>query len=91
MELVSEEDKQPVPVSVVALRAESYSADRRAVVISLQTKYSTAERKYSVPVACFDDLILDLHRLNATARGEQPANGDQGEPLPPLFLPEAAE
>jgi hypothetical protein len=88
---VSEEEKQPVPISVVALRAESYAADRNAVVISLRTKYSTAERKYSVPVECFHDLIVDLHRLNAVTSGEQPATSDQGEPLLPLPMPEAAE
>jgi hypothetical protein len=35
------------------------------VVISLTTKYSTAERTYSVPLECFDDLVVDLQRLNA--------------------------
>ena len=53
------------PVSVSSLRAEAYSADDKTVVISLTTKYSTAERTYSVPLKCFDDLVLDLQRLNA--------------------------
>ena len=54
-----------LPVSVVALRAQAYSPDDKIVVISLTTKYSTAERTYSVPLACFDDLVVDLQRLNA--------------------------
>jgi hypothetical protein len=29
------------------------------------TKYSAAERKYSVPVECFYEFIVDLKRLNA--------------------------
>jgi hypothetical protein len=61
---------ESLPVSIVGLRAESYSADGRSVVISLRTKFSTAERKYSVPIECFHDLILDLQRLNGT-----PASG----------------
>ena len=54
-----------LPVSVVAVRAQAYSPDDQTVVISLTTKYSTAERTYSVPLGCLDDLVLDLQRLNA--------------------------
>jgi hypothetical protein len=57
-----------VPISVIALRADDYSPDGKNVIISLTTKYSTADRKYSVPVECFQDLIVDLQRLNAAAR-----------------------
>jgi hypothetical protein len=52
-------------VSVIALRADAYSPDGN-VVISLRTKFSSAERKYSVPIECFHDLIVDLQRLNAS-------------------------
>lgn len=55
------------PISVIALRADDYSADGKAVTISLTTKYSAAERKYSVPVECLRDLVADLQRLNADA------------------------
>ena len=89
---MSEEEKHAVPVSVVALRAESYSADGDNIVISLRTKYSTAERRYSVPVECFRDLIVDLHRLNAALGGERLDKADdQAEPLLPLDTPIAAE
>ena len=57
---------ETVPVSVIALRADAYSSDGKNVIISLTTKYSTAERKYSVPLECFYDLIVDLQRLNAS-------------------------
>jgi hypothetical protein len=60
---VSEQEKQSTLVSVVALRAESRSVDGKNIVISLRTKYSTAERKYSVPLECFQDFIVDLQRL----------------------------
>jgi len=53
------------PIRVASLRAEAYSADEKTVVISLTTKHSTAERTYCVPLKCFDDLVLDLQRLNA--------------------------
>ena len=54
-----------LPVTVVALRAESYSTDGN-VIISLRTAFSKAERKYSVPLECFHDFIVDLQRLNAS-------------------------
>jgi len=89
---VSEQEKEAVPVSVIALRAESYSAGGDNIVVSLRTKYSTAERKYSVPVECFQDLIVDLQRLNASKPNESPDKAnDQGEPLLPLEMPVAAE
>lgn len=55
------------PISVIALRADGYSPDGKNVIISLTTKYSAAERKYSLPIECFHDLIVDLQRLNAAA------------------------
>ena len=58
---------QDSPISVIALRADDYSPDGRTVTISLTTKYSAAERKYSIPVECLRDLIVDLQRLNAAA------------------------
>jgi hypothetical protein len=89
---VNEEEKQQIPVSVVALRAESYSADGDSIVVSLRTKYSTAERKYSVPVECFYDLIVDLRRLNASAPSKQTDEpSEKGEPLLPFDRPIAAE
>jgi hypothetical protein len=60
------QDTKPA-ISVVALRAEGLSLDGKNVVISLTTKYSTSERKYSVPVECLQDLIVDLKRLDAAA------------------------
>ena len=79
-------------VSVTALRAEGYSADDGNIVISLRTKYSTAERRYSVPLECLRDLVVDLRRLSMSAPGE-PADkaGSEVEPLLPLELPIAAE
>jgi hypothetical protein len=56
-----------IPISVSALRADDYSPDGKNVIISLTTSYSNTERKYSVPVECFADLIVDLRRLNAAA------------------------
>jgi hypothetical protein len=61
---------ETLPVSIVALRAEGYSPDGNNVVISLRTKFSSAERKYLVPLECFHDLIVDLQRLNANKSAE---------------------
>jgi hypothetical protein len=79
---VSEKVDQPSVVSVVALRAEGYSPDGD-VVISLQTKYSTAERKYSIPIECFQDLIVDLRRLSlSTPVALANTDTDKKPPLP---------
>jgi hypothetical protein len=61
---------ETLSVSVVALRAEGYSSDGNSVIISLRTKFSSAERKYSVPLECFHDLIVDLQRLNTNKSAE---------------------
>ena len=89
---MSEKVEQRVSVSVVAVRAESYSAADDSIVISLRTKYSTAERTYSVPVECLQDLIVDLRRLSSSAPAAPGEKVDsQTEPLLPLELPVAAE
>jgi hypothetical protein len=66
MDTVNEHVRKSAAVSVVSLRAESLSADGDNIVISLRTKYPTAERKYSIPRKCLQDLIVDLKRLNAS-------------------------
>jgi len=79
---LSEKADQTV-VHVVGLRAEAYSAEGE-VIVSLQTKLSTAERKYSIPVECFRDLIVDLQRLSLStlvARAET-NNTETRLPLP---------
>jgi len=76
-------DDKTTPISVSALRADDYSPDGKNVIISLMTSFSTAERKYSVPIECFADLIVDLRRLNSTAiatsikTGNKPAVGQK--------------
>jgi hypothetical protein len=84
-------EKMP-PVSVVALRAEGYSAGGADIVLSLRTKYSTAERIYSVPLECFWDLVIDLRRLSVSTPGATSETADsEAEPQLPLPLPAAAE
>jgi len=89
---MSEKVEQRLPVSAVALRAESYSAADDSIVISIRTRYSTAERTYSVPVECFQDLIVDLRRLSLSAPTAPCEKADSKiEPLLPLELQVAAE
>ena len=73
-------------ISVIALRADDYSPDGKNVIISLTTKYSAAERKYSVPVECFRDLIVDLQRLNAAA-----STTSMETPIQPAVAPNRAD
>ena len=60
---LTEQTDQPNIVRVVGLRAEAYSAEGE-VIVSLQTRLSAAESKYSIPVECFRDLIADLQLLS---------------------------
>jgi hypothetical protein len=82
-----QEDK-PLPVAVIALRADDYSPDRKNVIISLTTKYSAAERRYSVPVECLHDLIVDLQRLNAPPAVTPASDKHQAvmEPVTPMMV-----
>lgn len=64
--MMSKAVDQPAAVTIVALRAESYSAEDNSVIISLRVKYSTADRFFSVPVECLRDLVVDLQRLNTS-------------------------
>jgi hypothetical protein len=83
---VAMKQEDTAPVSIVALRADAYSADRTSVIISLTTKFSTAERKYSVPLVCLRDLIVDLQRLNAESEASTT------EPVPgPTTTPAVAD
>ncbi len=59
-------DDQMLPIGVAALRANDYSPDGKSVIVSVRTKNSNVEQKYSVPVECFYDFIVDLKRLNAS-------------------------
>ena len=70
-------DKETAPATVVAFRAESHSPDGKNLIISLRTKYSSAERKYSVPVECLKDFLVDLQRLQASKLEHPAKNLDQ--------------
>ena len=84
--LTTMKQDKPVPISVIAFRADDYSSDGKNVIISLTTEYSTSERRYSVPVECFYDLIVDLQRLKAT-RGATPIETSSQ----PANAPESAD
>jgi hypothetical protein len=89
---MNEKVEQRAPLSVEALRAESYSPADGSIVISLRAKYSTAERMYSVPVECLQALIADLRRLSYLhPQWRQKKPTAQTEPLLPLEPPVAAE
>jgi len=89
---MSEKVEQPAPLSAVALRVESYSVADDSIVISLRLKYSTAERTYTVPVDCLQDLIADLRQLSYLhPQWRQKKPTAQTEPLLPLEAPVTAE
>jgi hypothetical protein len=63
-------EEKIVPVLVVALRGESFSEDGANIVMSVKTRYSGVELKYSVPIECFRDLLVDVQRLEASKVSE---------------------
>ena len=71
------------PIGITALRAVGVSEDGTSIILSLTVKYSRAERTYTVPIDCFEDLIVDLRRLNATAASLNPGY--------PAYILDAAE
>jgi hypothetical protein len=85
-ELSAMDQDKTIPISVIALRADDYSPDGKNVIISLTTKYSSAERKFSVPIECFYDLIVDLQKLNAATGATSIATS-----LQPTVTPNPAE
>ena len=75
-------NQDKIPIGITALRAEDYSSDGKDIIISLAIKYANTERKYSVPVECFYDLIVDLQRLNATKSAKSIEASIQPEAAP---------
>ncbi|MGB6587889.1 MAG: hypothetical protein WBE93_18235 [Pseudolabrys sp.] len=69
--------EETAAVTVVAFRTEGYSPDGKNLIISLRAKYSSAERKYSVPLECLGDFLVDLQRLQASNIEHPAENLDQ--------------
>ena len=69
--------EETAAITVVAFRAEGYSPDGKNLIISLRAKYSSAERKYSVPLECWRDFLVDLQRLQAFNIEHSAENLDQ--------------
>ena len=63
------------PISVIDIRAHEYSADGKAIMISLATKYSAERRTYSVPVECLHTLIADLRTLKRPSEAGAATDG----------------
>ena len=76
------EDKK-LPISVTALRADDYSPGGKSIIMSVTTKYSNVDRKYAVPLECFYDFIVDLHRLNANVHGHKLSHPEPPPPTAP--------
>ena len=62
------------PIEALDFRAENYSPDGTRIIVSFATRYSTERRTYSLPVACLQDFVADLQKLQRP--GEPPATSD---------------
>jgi hypothetical protein len=80
-------------ISVVAFRAERYSLDGKSVLVSFRTKFSSAERKYLVPMECLRDFIIDLQRLHVSPESPSGPSSEEvpEETLDPSSPPTATE
>ena len=76
-------------ISVVAFRAERYSQDGKSVLVSFRTKFSSAERKYLVPMECLR-VGARLH-VSPENRSEPSSEETPAETLGPSSPPTATE
>src|SRR5262245_48473567 len=51
------------PINIVDFKAERYSPDGKAVVVSFATKYSAERRSYALPVESLYSFVADLQKL----------------------------
>ena len=51
------------PIDIVDFKAERYSPDGKAIVVSFATKYSAERRSYALPVQSLYGFIADLQKL----------------------------
>jgi hypothetical protein len=51
-------NQDKIPITVTTLRVQDYSSDGKNIIISLKVKYADTERRYSVPVECFYDVVV---------------------------------
>jgi hypothetical protein len=89
--VISQDDASSI--SVVAFRAERYSRDGKNVLVSFLTKFSSAERKYLVPMECLRDFIIDLQRLHVSPENPSEPSSEEApaETLDPSSPPTATE
>ena len=76
-------NQDKIPIAVTALGVEDYSSNGKSIIIFV--RYEDTERKYSVPVECFYDLVVGLQRL----RTKSIKSIDT--PIQPVVAPKSAE
>jgi hypothetical protein len=81
------ESKAP-PVAIVDFRAEQYSPDGKAIVVSFTTAESAERRSYALPVQSLYGFIADLQKLPAANQTAQSATAPSAShPPPPVSSP----
>src|SRR5262245_18038994 len=86
------ESKTP-PVAIVDFKAEQYSPDGKAIVVSFATTDSAERRSYTLPVQSLYGFIADLQKLPPAGRPAQTtatASAPPPRPTGPLPTPAAA-
>jgi hypothetical protein len=82
---------EPRPVNIVDFRAEHYSPDGKAVVVSFATELSAERRSYALPVQSLYEFIADLQNLQTgrlvdqgeEAKSDMPPTVSNPSPAPP--------
>lgn len=80
------ESKAP-PIAIVDFRAEQYSPDGKAIVVSFATAESAERRSYALPVQSLYGFIADLQKLPSTSQAAQGAAASSNAPPPPASAP----
>ena len=75
------ESKAP-PVAIVDFRAEQYSPDGKAIVVSFATAESAERRLYALPVQSLYGFIADLQKLPSASQAAQTAAAPSAPPAP---------
>ncbi len=81
---------EPKPVNIVDFRAEHYSPDGKAVVVSFATELSAERRSYALPVQSLYGFIADLQSLQGAAQGKEaksPLTSNASTPSPASPVP----
>src|SRR5262245_27833065 len=83
-------ESQTPPVAIIDFRAEQYSPDGQAIVVSFATAESASRRSYILPVQSLYGFIADLQKLPPADQPRQTTAAPSASSSPPPVAPSPA-